>query len=266
MESFKGLEDQLLSIVIRSECPHLEEMRERLIEETSSNKVLLRSLEDSLLRELSTSTSNMLDNIELVDTLEHAKSKADEIFTKLKQAEITSKDINKLRDNYRSVAKRGAILFFILAGLSNISPMYQYSLVSYLEVFTSSLRKAASDSILIRRLDNIVHYLTKSFYEYGCTGIFERHKMLFSFEITTKLQYYSGHIGQDELNFFIKGSIGFDECDRPIPESAAKWLPNQVSISLKKSPSVFEIMGQKMKFSQFLILNPNQIFTGAIIF
>lgn len=54
--TLSGLEDQLLSVVVRNERPDLEEQRENLIKETSINKNLLQELEDSLLRELSTST------------------------------------------------------------------------------------------------------------------------------------------------------------------------------------------------------------------
>lgn len=73
-----GLEDQLLSVIMGFEKKELEEQRERLIRETSDNKKLLKNLADSLLRELATSTGNMLDNTELVDTLEETKSKATE--------------------------------------------------------------------------------------------------------------------------------------------------------------------------------------------
>ncbi|KAI8420264.1 hypothetical protein MSG28_008802 [Choristoneura fumiferana] len=77
----QGLEDQLLSVVVRAERADLEEQRESLILETSANKSLLSGLEDSLLRELATSTGNMLDNVELVNTLENTKSKAGEAST-----------------------------------------------------------------------------------------------------------------------------------------------------------------------------------------
>ena len=74
-----GLEDQLLSVIVGHEKKELEEDRERLIQETSENKRLLKDLEDTLLRELATSTGNMLDNAELVQTLEETKSKASEV-------------------------------------------------------------------------------------------------------------------------------------------------------------------------------------------
>lgn len=53
---------------------------------------------------------------------------------KLELAEATAVDIEKLRDGYRPVAKRGSILFFVLSDMANVNTMYQYSLTSYLDV------------------------------------------------------------------------------------------------------------------------------------
>lgn len=113
-------------------------------------------------------------------------------------------DIDKLRDGYRPAARRGAILFFILAEMSSINTMYQYSLSSYLEVFQFSLKKSLPDAMLQKRLRNIMDTLTHNMYNYGCTGIFEKHKLLFSFQIAIKLEQDQGNVTQEELDFFIK--------------------------------------------------------------
>lgn len=73
------MEDQLLSVIVKFERRELEEQRERLIQETSVNKRLLKDLEDSLLRELAQSQGNMLDNVELISALEETKMKATEV-------------------------------------------------------------------------------------------------------------------------------------------------------------------------------------------
>ena len=171
---------------------------------TSVNKKLLKDLEDSLLRELATSTGNMLDNVELISTLDETKSKAGEVSEKLKLGAKTAEEIEKNRDSYRPAAKRGAILFFVLAEMATINTMYQYSLAAYLDVFEFSLRKSMPDTIVQKRLKNIMDTLTHNIYNYGCTGIFEKHKLLFSFEITLKLEMDQDHVKQDELDFFIK--------------------------------------------------------------
>ncbi|KAJ2948630.1 hypothetical protein O0L34_g7885 [Tuta absoluta] len=222
--TMKGLEDQLLSVVVRAERADLEEQRENLIMETSANKSLLQGLEDSLLRELATSTGNMLDNVELVDTLENTKSKAAEVMEKLELAEITTKDIELLRDGYRPVAKRGSILFFVLSDMAGVNTMYQYSLTSYLDVFSFALRKAMPNVILHKRLKNIIDMLTKNVYDYGCTGIFERHKLLFSLVMDIKVEQCEDAISQPQLDFFIKGNIALEKSPRACP---AAWIPAQ---------------------------------------
>lgn len=79
-------------------------------------------------------------------------------------------DIDRLRDGYRPAARRGAILFFVLSEMALVNAMYQYSLIAFLEVFGLSLKKSLPDSILMRRLRNIMDTLTFNIYNYGCTG------------------------------------------------------------------------------------------------
>uniref|UniRef100_A0A3Q2PNV9 Dynein axonemal heavy chain 10 n=1 Tax=Fundulus heteroclitus TaxID=8078 RepID=A0A3Q2PNV9_FUNHE len=222
--TLKGLEDQLLSAIMGFEKRELEEQRERLIQETSDNKKLLKNLGDSLLRELATSTGNMLDNTELVQTLEETKLKSSEVFEKLKLAQKTSLDIDQLRDGYRAAAKRGAILFFVLTDMALVNSMYQYSLASYLKVFELSLRKSRPDAVLHKRLQNIIKTLTYNVYNYGCTGLFERHKLLFSFNMTIKIEQAEGRAPQEELDFLLKGNLSLEKSTKKKP---CDWLPDQ---------------------------------------
>lgn len=152
-----------------------------MIQDTSENRTTLKGLEDTLLYELSNSTGDIVENENLINTLAEAKSKAMKIEKDLEKAIVTSKDIDENRENYKGVAKRGAILFFSMAGLSNISSMYEYSLQSYLKVFNIALETARKDSILSGRLKNIMEKLTTNVYDYTCMGIFEIHKLMFSF-------------------------------------------------------------------------------------
>lgn len=58
----QGLTEQLLNVTVRHERPDLEAARETLVKEMSENKKQLKQLEDTLLRELSNATGNILDN------------------------------------------------------------------------------------------------------------------------------------------------------------------------------------------------------------
>uniref|UniRef100_A0A8D9AKK0 Dynein heavy chain 10, axonemal n=1 Tax=Cacopsylla melanoneura TaxID=428564 RepID=A0A8D9AKK0_9HEMI len=207
--TIQGLEDHLLARVVQQDHPDLEDQQERLLADTWENKMQLHDLEEKLLQVLNTA-GNILNGEELVETLENIKTMSDEISIKLSEAESTSKDIGKLRQVYRPVAKRGAILFFALWDMYHINPMYQYSLESNIEVFQNALKKAETSSDLKDRLETIITTLTKCFYDYACIGLFERHKLLLAFQIAVKLQLSDNLLTQGELDFFIKGGTSLD--------------------------------------------------------
>jgi len=50
------------------------------------------------------------------------------IVSRLEEAEETESKISVAREKYRPVASRGSCLYFVVALLGDIDPMYQYSL------------------------------------------------------------------------------------------------------------------------------------------
>lgn len=62
-----------------------------------------------------------------------------EISQKLAEASTTANQIEEVRARYKPAALRGAVLFFVLASLAAISNMYEYSLASFLAVFSRTL-------------------------------------------------------------------------------------------------------------------------------
>lgn len=57
-------------------------------------------------------------------------------------AERTEKDIDATRLEYVPVAVRTQILFFCVSDLSNVDPMYQYSLEWFLGIFMNGITKS----------------------------------------------------------------------------------------------------------------------------
>ena len=187
---------------------------------------------------LAESQGSLLDNDSLVTTLENTKSKSVEIFEALKQGEITSQEIEQARQAYLPAAWRGAILFFTMSGLSVISEMYEFSLSSYLGVFNQSLKEARGDPIPENRLRNIIDKLTMNVYNYTSLGIFEIHKLMFSFQMTIMIIEGDGKLNRPELDFFLKGSTKLEQSGRSKPyswvqDSGWKDLTSLVELSDK---------------------------------
>lgn len=88
--------------------------------------------------------------------------------------------------------------------------MYEYSLSAYLAVFYQSLRDARKDNILQNRLRNISEKLTYNVYDYTCLGIFGRHILIFSLQMTVMIQDGEGLLNRTELDFFLKGNTSLE--------------------------------------------------------
>ena len=80
------------------------------------------------------------------------KEKAGEVKLKLKEAGETRAGINEKREQYRSVATRGSILYFAVVEMSLVSVMYQTSLAQFLEVFMESMEQAEKATIASKRV------------------------------------------------------------------------------------------------------------------
>ena len=108
---------------------------------------------------------------------------------------------------YRPCSRRAAILFFVMNDMGRIDPMYQFSLDAYIELFSNSIDKSLKHPRLEERIQYLNDYHTYAVYQYTCRGLFERHKLLFSFQMCAKILEASGKLNLDEYNFFLRGGI-----------------------------------------------------------
>ena len=233
-----GLADQLLNVVVGHERPDIEIRFAETVKKMSSNTQALAELEEKLLRMLASSTGNILDNQELIQTLEVTKVKAVYIKEQLEENEMTKDEIQSARKQYYPVALRGSILFFSMSGLSNINKMYETSLASFLVVLQSALDNAKRDAVLENRLVNMIDQMTKEVYAYTCTGIFEKHKLMYSMQMTCMILEAKGELIRNELEFFLKGDTAIGDTERKNP--APEWISKNGWKDLFKLSSMSE--------------------------
>ena len=127
----RGLEDQLLAVVVNKERPDLEERRAELVEQQNQFTIKLKQLEDDLLHRLATAEGDILGDEELIISLEVTKATVIEISEKVGVAKATSLKINQARETYRPVAARGSLIYFLVDTLNVIDHMYQFSLAAF---------------------------------------------------------------------------------------------------------------------------------------
>ena len=91
--------------------------------------------------------------------------------------------------------------------MGRIDPMYQFSLDAYIELFSNSIDKSLKHPRLEERIQYLNDFHTFAVYQYTCRGLFERHKLLFSFQMCAKILEAGGKLNLDEYNFFLRGGI-----------------------------------------------------------
>ncbi|XP_038627172.1 dynein heavy chain 1, axonemal [Tachyglossus aculeatus] len=215
-----GLEDQLLGQVVAQERPDLEEAKNQLIVINARMRQELKDIEDQILYRLSSTEGNLVDDIELIRVLEASKLKAGDIQAKVKITERTEKDIDLTRMEYVPVATRTKILFFCMSDLSNVDPMYQYSLEWFLKIFVSGITNSEKAETLKKRIENINTYLTYSLYSNVCRSLFEKHKLMFAFLLCARIMMNDGHINMAEWRHLLSGGSVKTLRENP----AVEWL------------------------------------------
>ena len=89
----------------------------------------------------------MLDDLELVNTLQVSKVTSEEVTQQLKVAEETEIKIDVAREGYRPAAIRSAIAYFVLNDMARVDPMYQFSLDAYVDLFNKSIVDSRSKGV-----------------------------------------------------------------------------------------------------------------------
>eukprot|EP00756_Hemistasia_phaeocysticola_P003201 Hpha_TRINITY_DN12121_c2_g2::TRINITY_DN12121_c2_g2_i1::g.81783::m.81783/K10408/DNAH; dynein heavy chain, axonemal len=221
----KGLEQQLLNEVIARERKELGEERRRLMANMNENVRLLSELEDKLLTQLSSSDTSLIDDEDLVLTLEENKRRSGELREKQQNADEARRRIDTASAEYQPVAERGSVLYFLIVEVSQVNPMYQTSLTQFHGLFHGAMRDSPESSSAQRRIEAIVATLTRSVFGYVDRGLFARHKPLWGLLMACRVQQRAGHLSVAGFQTLLKGGAALNrDAVRPKPVA---WLTDR---------------------------------------
>eukprot|EP00658_Telonema_sp_P-2_P070956 TRINITY_DN60305_c0_g1_i1.p1 TRINITY_DN60305_c0_g1~~TRINITY_DN60305_c0_g1_i1.p1 ORF type:complete len:544 (+),score=182.83 TRINITY_DN60305_c0_g1_i1:121-1752(+) len=240
MITANGLEEQLLGVVVGKERPDCEEKKTLLVEQNAQMKEELTQVEDNILALLEQSGPDILDEDTLINALDESGKMKAEIEQKMKEADITEREIDRAREEYRPCAYRSQLLFFCITELGNVDPMYQYSLSWFKNLFLGSIVHSMRADAVLERMGHINRHFTYSLYENVCRGILEKHKLLFSMTLVVKLLQGYDKLDPLEWRYILAGPPSID-C--PLPNPDPSWITDKMWIEISKAADLEKFEG-----------------------
>ena len=269
-----GLSQQLLAEIVKIENSAVEAKKNELILIIANDQKKINKLQDDILKSLANSSENILDDEDLIANLDVSKITSDEISVNLENNQIAQEEIEQARSQYKIVADRGCHLFFIIASLSGIDPMYQYSLNYFIKLFKNIIINSTPSEDIEQRVKILIDSITELSYVNICRGLLNAHQLIFAFLISIQIWKTQGEISEDEWGMLIRGAIVDryeKEVKNPFPEliESSKWnfILNLTAIheNLADLPEQFE--RNKDQWRQWLqtTVNPTKLpFPGVL--
>jgi dynein heavy chain 2 len=210
-----GLESQLLSITINHEEPELERKKTEILQEEEKFKIKLAEYQKSLLDELANSTGNILENKQLVDSLNNTKTQAAEIEKALVESHKFQESLDTQRNIYRTFAAIGADLFMVIEDLIKVNNMYQFSLASFIVKFKKALASKPSASSTDEKLKLLSDTLIKLvFFEIG-TSLFKDDRLTYGLHFVHGI--YPKLFQEGEWEFFNGTAVATSDSSQQLP-------------------------------------------------
>uniref|UniRef100_A0A8K9V8W4 Dynein heavy chain ATP-binding dynein motor region domain-containing protein n=1 Tax=Oncorhynchus mykiss TaxID=8022 RepID=A0A8K9V8W4_ONCMY len=175
-----GLRGQLLALTIQQEKPELETQKTRLLQQEEDKKIQLATLEESLLETLATAQGNILENKELIDSLNQTKSSSALIQDSLRESHRLQASLDQERDAYLPLAESASKMYFVITDLSRINNMYRFSLASFLRLFQRALQSKKEAETTEARIAALEASLKSMVYDYVCRSLFKADQLMFA--------------------------------------------------------------------------------------
>jgi dynein heavy chain 1 len=141
-----SLQVQCLDKLMFSQRPDIDQKRKDLTKMQGEYQFRLHTLEKALLKSLNNSTGNILDDENVMKTLEVLKQEACEIEQKVKETDIILEEVERVIKIYRPLSSKLSNVYFSIEQLSKIQKFYQFDLIAFFEQIDKVLNQNLEES------------------------------------------------------------------------------------------------------------------------
>nr|5VH9_A Chain A, Dynein heavy chain, cytoplasmic [Saccharomyces cerevisiae]5VLJ_A Chain A, Dynein heavy chain, cytoplasmic [Saccharomyces cerevisiae] len=175
----ESIETRIFDITLTEENAEMQRKREDLIKLNTEYRLKLKNLEKRLLEELNNSQGNMLENDELMVTLNNLKKEAMNIEKKLSESEEFFPQFDNLVEEYSIIGKHSVKIFSMLEKFGQFHWFYGISIGQFLSCFKRVFIKKSRETRAARtRVDEILWLLYQEVYCQFSTALDKKFKMI----------------------------------------------------------------------------------------
>lgn len=184
----RGLEEQVLSLIIKFEKEEMDERINKNIKSIYDANLKLEESEKQILDNLNNAEDNYLDDDQLIQVLKQLKESSIKQETDLKQVNADMEKVISSREEYRPLAKKISKIFFVLYGMNSVNKMYEFSLKGYMKLFYNSLKLSkdkgiSSNESSEERIKTINKVHLEKTLGFSHQSLFEDHRLLFALQL-----------------------------------------------------------------------------------
>ncbi|XP_066286377.1 cytoplasmic dynein 2 heavy chain 1-like isoform X1 [Branchiostoma lanceolatum] len=243
-----GLRGQLLATTIQHEKPELEVRKTELLRQEEDLKVQLAQLEESLLQELANAQGNILENKDLLESLNKTKASSITITDSLNESIQLQDSLDKERSAYLPLAESGSTLFFVISDLSKLNNMYRFSLASFLRLFKRALETTQDPGSTDMRIKLLIKSLQNLVYEYVCRSLFKADRLMFAIHLVHGMypELFQDQEWEMFLGLIISDTFRRQDSQKQLRDSLPSWIDQERATDVQQLKSNFPSLHQTL--------------------
>merc|ERR1719481_1144735 len=177
-----SLQTQCLNQVLKAERPDIDQKRSDLLKLQGEFQLRLRHLEKNLLTCLNEAKGRILDDDNVINTLETLKTEAAEVGKKVDETDQVMADIEHVSRQYLPLSSACSSIYFTIESLHQVHYLYQFSLQFFLDIYHSLMVDPRLDGMKepAARLATITQNLYSNCYERVTRGMLHKDRLVFA--------------------------------------------------------------------------------------
>uniref|UniRef100_A0A673MA78 Dynein heavy chain ATP-binding dynein motor region domain-containing protein n=1 Tax=Sinocyclocheilus rhinocerous TaxID=307959 RepID=A0A673MA78_9TELE len=196
----------------------------------------------------STAQGNILENKELIESLNQTKASSALIQQSLTESHRLQMSLDQERDAYLPLAETASKMYFVITDLSKINNMYRFSLASFLRLFHRALQTEQESESTDVRISTLESRLKNMVYEYICRSLFKADQLMFALHFVKGMnpELFQENEWDVFTGLIVGDMVRKTDSQKSLREQFPSWIDQERLIAVALLKSTFPVLYQSL--------------------